>query len=272
MPSPKPPKTRPRPRPKSDTSWENSSRWYDEVVGEDGSYYHQNVILPILVNQMSTASDSRILDLGCGQGILARQLKKFESYQGYDLSEALVGKARTASTDKRIQFAVQDCTRLEEKRQNYFTHAVMLLSLQNMEDPASALQKASEALAPGGRLFLVLNHPCFRIPRQSSWVIDEGTQERARKLRRYMNPLKIPITTHPGKGQKSSVTWSFHRPVSFYVQEMNRAGLLISDMQEWVSDKSSGKVGRTARMENLSRQEFPLFLFLEGTKLERKSQ
>ena len=37
-----------------------------------------------------------------------------------------------------------------------------------------ALASAAWALRPGGRLALLLTHPCFRIPRQSGWGWDEG--------------------------------------------------------------------------------------------------
>ena len=45
---------------------------------------------------------------------------------------------------------------------------------------------------------------------------------------------------------------------------LQQAGFVIQLIEEWGSDKSS--VGSAARMENRSRQEFPLFLALKAIK------
>jgi hypothetical protein len=43
---------------------------------------------------------------------------------------------------------------------------------------------AAWALQPGGRLVLLLTHPCFRIPRQSNWDWDQGSRLRYRRVDR----------------------------------------------------------------------------------------
>lgn len=49
-----------------------------------------------------------------------------------------------------------------------FSHAFVILALQNMEEGEKAIQNGAKHLRKGGKLFVVLNHPCYRIPRQSS--------------------------------------------------------------------------------------------------------
>jgi len=114
----------------------------------------------------------------------------------------------------------------------------------------------------------VLNHPAFRIPRQSGWGINEKTKQQYRWVNRYSTPLKIPIDMNPGqKNQKSSgqTTWSFHRSLQDYVSMLVKAGFVITGLEEWSSDKESE--GKAARMENRARQEFPLFLTLIASKI-----
>lgn len=94
----------------------------------------------------------------------------------------------------------------------------MILSLQNMEDPFSALKNVGSHLDGGGKLVIVMNHPCFRIPRQTHWGVDEGKKLQYRRLDMYMSDLKIPIHAKPSKGKKSEVTWSFHHPLSAYME------------------------------------------------------
>ncbi|MBW7876295.1 MAG: class I SAM-dependent methyltransferase [Candidatus Cloacimonetes bacterium] len=256
-------------KPNPSTSWEKSSSWYDKTVGDKGHHYHQNVILPKLLEKMNLGREPgpSVLDLGCGQGILARSIPKASNYTGIDLSPSLIQQAKRNTVGKFREFLVADATKPLPVDQK-FTHAVMLLSLQNMEYQQRAIRNLGNCLLPGGEVFLVLNHPCFRIPRQSSWETDPQNSLRYRRINRYKSPMRIPIQTHPGQGEDSPSTWSFHHPIEDYIKWLVAAGCLISDCEEWVSDKSSGSGGKTVKMENMSREEFPLFLFLQAKKIE----
>ncbi len=79
-----------------------------------------------------------------------------------------------------------------------------------------------------------------------------------------MTHLEIPIAAHPGHGEKSEVTWSYHSPLSEYVNNLSEHKFVIEKLEEWVSDKHS--VGDAARMENRARKEFPLFMALLARK------
>jgi len=239
------------------TSWESSAKWYDEAVGEKGHYYHEHVILPNLLKIMGLNLKSKVLDVACGQGILARHIPKGIPYFGIDISPTLIQSAKEKADKKLHRFQVMDATKPISLSEKDFTHATIILALQNIADPLQVLKNIEKHLAPGGKLFIVLNHPCFRIPRQSSWGIDEAKKLQYRRVDCYLSPLQIPIQTHPGKKDEIQ-TLSFHHPLSSYTKWMKEAGLVIEEMEEWISDKIS--TGTKARMENRARTEFPLFL------------
>jgi ubiquinone/menaquinone biosynthesis C-methylase UbiE len=179
---------------------------------------------------------------------------------GLDLSPSLIKEAQKLS---RHEFKVANVSKPLPSPSRKFSHAAVILALQNIEHPETALKNASAYLVPGGRLLIVLNHPCFRIPRQSSWGIDPQNKLEYRRINRYLSPLKIPVTTNPGN-PNSAVTWSFHNSLSSYFQFLKNSGFVITDLEEWASDKAS--VGRTAKMENRARSEFPLFLAILAKK------
>lgn len=241
------------------TSWETSSSWYDKIVGEKGHYYHQHVIIPGALKLLQMKPGSRLLDLACGQGVLARNLPSGVEYVGVDASPSLIQEAKKKSGHR---FIVGDAS--QPLNEGKFSHASIILALQNIEDGKAVLNNASASLEPGGKCLVVLNHPCFRIPRQSSWGVDDAKKLQYRRIDRYLTPLKIPIQTHPGK-QESEETWTFHHPLSTYAKWMAESGLAIETIEEWVSDKKS--TGANARMENRSREEFPLFLAILSRKL-----
>lgn len=243
----------------TNTSWEKSSKWYAKSVGNRGQYYHQHIVIPNSLKLLSLYSNSSLIDLACGQGILARSIPKNTKYLGLDVSSSLINEAKKIS---KHEFAVVDVAKkinINEK----FSHAAIILSLQNIENQEQVIENALNLLESKGKLLMVLNHPAFRIPRQSSWEIDPQNKLEYRRINRYLSPLKIPISTHPGE-QNSPITWSFHHPLSHYFSLLKKYNFVVTDLEEWASDKESR--GKNSKMENKARSEFPLFLAILAKK------
>ena len=245
-------------------TWDSSEQWYSHCVGEKGHYYHQSVVLPGALRLLKLQEGDSLLDLGCGQGVLARHLKDGIEYAGVDSSKELVASARKLTARKNCQFAVGDTAEPLPFEKQDFDAACFILSLQNMEQPWAAIANAGKHLRKGGKLLIVLNHPSFRIPRQSGWGIDEAAKLQYRRVNVYMSAQKIPIQTSPGKGDRSAVTYSYHYPLSDYAKWLAKEGFSISAIEEWVSDKKSE--GAKAKMEDRARREIPLFMALLTTR------
>jgi len=251
-------------QPKKETSWSRVSDWYDRIVGKEGHYYHKELIIPNLLNMLTFDSKSRLVDLGSGQGILARSLPEEVDYVGLEISSALLKAAKSYDRNKKHRYVQADLTaKWPLQKGQCFTHAVSILALQNIEDPEKVFEELSYYMEEGGRAIFVLNHPYYRIPRQSRWNFDEKSQRQSREVFSYMTPQRIPIITHPGKDQ--SATWSFHNPLSSYTKMGAKNGFLIETIEEWCSPKKS--TGRAAKWENRARKEFPLFMTIVFRKV-----
>jgi len=253
----------------SPTSWQKVGKWYNESVGETGHYYHQSIIIPNVLKLLnfSESLSNCVLDLACGQGVLSRHLPPHVSYFGVDAAASLIDAAKQYRHPNIHQFLQADITQKLLLKHPPFTHATLILALQNIENPLAVFKNANHHLQPGASFVIVLNHPCFRIPRQSSWKIDEENKIQYRRIDRYMSPMKIPIQAHPSKGKQSAQSVSFHYPLADFSRWLNEAGFTIDLIEEWCSDKVSE--GGAAKMENRSRQEFPLFMALLARKKER---
>lgn len=247
------------------TTWQQVSKWYNESVGEEGHYYHQHIIIPGVIRLLKLKAGDALLDLACGQGVLARHLPQGVNYLGIDISPGLIRAATQHSRKPQHRFQVADLTK-KLKLETPFSHAAIILALQNMADPLAVLKNAASGLGKNGQLLIVLNHPCFRVPRQSSWQIDEQKKWQFRRVDRYFKPMEIPIQMHPGAGQASEQTISFHHPLSSYFHWLSEAGFVVENMEEWCSNKES--TGKNAKMENRTREEFPLFLCLICRKMK----
>ncbi len=250
------------PKDSKDTSWNKVGDWYNKITGDAGHYYHKHVVMPGVYRLLGLKKDDNVLDIGCGQGILERSIPKDVSYLGVDKAETMIDAASHRSGNPLHTFRELDAMRPLPVPEQSFSHVAIVLALQNMRDPEVVISHIPGYLKPDGKLVIVLNHPAFRIPRHSSWENDVTNKIQYRRINRYMSPLEIPITAHPGK-RHSDVTWSFHHPISYYVDALAKAGFVIEKMEEWTSDKES--VGAAAFSENRARAEFPLFLAIKAS-------
>lgn len=249
------------------SSWEPVEKWYQGSVGEEGHYYHQHIVIPGVMRLLAfnPKQKNSVLDLACGPGVLARHLPNEIEYTGVDISPSLIKSAKSMDRNPHHKYLVADATKTLPLEKSDFTHAAIVLAIQNMEFPKLAFQNASHHLVKGGHLIIAMNHPCFRIPRQSSWKVDEEQKIQYRRIDRYSSPLNVPIQAHPSKGEQSASTWSFHFPLAAYSSWLFEAGFAIELIEEWHSDKVS--TGKAAKMENRSRSEIPMFMGLRAIKL-----
>jgi ubiquinone/menaquinone biosynthesis C-methylase UbiE len=242
--------------------------WYNKITHEgQGHYYHQHVVIPgvlrlLELNSQFKINNLKLLDLACGNGVLAKSIPDDIEYTGIDIAPALIKEAQRTDQNPKHKYLIADITKpLTIPRD--FSHATIILALQNIQNPQKALQNASAHLLTGSVLVIVFNHPAFRIPRQSSWGIDEGRKIQYRRIDKYLSPMEIPINMNPSD-RNSPITMSYHFPLSDYSKMLKEAGFLIEEIEEWTSDKESE--GRAGRMENRSRAEIPLFMAIVATK------
>ena len=258
-------KSKDRPRRDNDkSSWQGVSSWYSKSTEGKGHYYHEHVVIPGVLRLLNLKNDSKLLDLGSGSGVLGRATPKDVRYLGVDLSDSLTRDAGRQDRNITHKYLTADVTK-RLSIDTDFTHATLILSLQNMQDGDRAIENASKHLVKNGTLVIVLNHPVLRIPRQTSWEINPQTKIQYRRIDRYLNPMEIPVSMNPGQ-KNSPTTWSYHHSISDYSKMLNKSGFVIELIEEWTSDKES--VGKASKMENRARSEFPLFMAIRAKKIQ----
>lgn len=243
----------------SKQSWNNVSGWYNNIVGQKGHYYHQHLVISNVLKLLDLGENEGLLDVACGNGLLARNIPSFVQYTGVDSADRLISEAIKADNNTNHKYLVADVSKVENFPTGSFSKAALILALQNISNPSQTLINIGKALIKGGKLVVVINHPCFRIPRQSRWEIDIENKLQSRNISSYMSYLEIPINIHPGE-KKGPVVWEYHVPLSEYFNMFIKAGLVVLKIEEWISDKKSQ--GRAAKMEDRARREIPMFMAL----------
>jgi len=203
-------------------AWERNAEWWQREFtgGADPEYEEQ--ILPLVDRHLGSAR--RVLDIGCGEGQIARRLAR----QGVDV----VGLDPTSSQVVEAQHRgagpvyAQSSAELLPVRSGGFDAVVMCLVLEHLDPFEPAIHEIARVLEPGGRFVLMLNHPLLQTP-GSGWIDDHILEEQYWRVGPYLRDDARMEEVAPG------VELPFmHRPLSRYVQVMGEVGLLIDHMEE----------------------------------------
>jgi SAM-dependent methyltransferase len=241
------------------TSWDPIARWYNGWVGKRGSRYHRLAALPTVLRLAELQAGERLLDLGCGQGVLAPHVLRAKAgYVGVDASRRLLALAHRHH-GPQARFIHGDAAELATLGVDpeSFDVAVFMLSIQDMQPLEQVLRAAGQALKRSGRLILFMVHPCFRVPRGSGWGFDVARKLSYRRVERYLRETAVPMKAYAevtplAKG----TTVSFHRPLMTYVNALAASGLLLDRLEE-LPDPVKGEG---------SKADIPLFLALRARK------
>jgi SAM-dependent methyltransferase len=111
-------------------------------------HYYPNVLRAL------PESAARVLDVGCGDGILARQLgAKVPQVLGLDRSGHVLAAAVAADDGTGVRYLQADVQKAPLQPE-CFDAVVSVAALHHM-DPAAALGSMRDLLRPGGRLFVI---------------------------------------------------------------------------------------------------------------------
>jgi len=247
------------------TSWGKVANWYDNLLEQEENTYQKTLILPNLLRLLEIKKGETILDLACGQGFFARSFKKEGTKViGVDISEELIALAKTHSSPS-VDYRVSSADNLSFLKNRTIDKVVITLALQNIENVHGVLKESNRVLKDHGKLFIVLNHPSFRIPKESSWGWDGARKIQYRRIDSYLTESKIKIQMHPGD-KPNETTWTFHQPLQFYFKMLNKYGFCVSRLEEWNSNKIS-EPGPRKDAEDKARKEIPMFLFIESVMM-----
>ncbi len=252
-----------------DRGWDPVASWYDKLVGESGSDYHRNVILPAALRMLAPRQGEAVIDICCGQGVLIRPLLEagVARITGVDASPRLIEAAKSRhGGDRRVALLVADaCAPDAAWADGSHDAATCIMAVHDVPDIAALFANACSALKSGGRLIAVFMHPCFRIPRKTHWGWDPDQKIQFRRLDSYATPLEIPIVTHPGR-DTGERTHFHHRPLAELISALGNAGLGVISCEELYSHRRSQAAGPFSKAEHAAAEEFPLFLALGAVR------
>jgi 2-polyprenyl-3-methyl-5-hydroxy-6-metoxy-1,4-benzoquinol methylase len=122
-------------------------------MAEDGRWNHNIHYHRVILDAVPAGAD-RALDVGCGEGTLARALKApVPNVTGIDLDEASIEQARAHPDSEGIEFVVGDALTYPFPFDT-FDVVTAVASVHHM-DASEALRRLRDLVAPGGVLAIV---------------------------------------------------------------------------------------------------------------------
>ncbi len=187
------------------TGWE--AKYYDELLDFVTLFQYGKFIRNLMWKETSVTPDSRVAELGVGNGrnaiLLAQRVKEVV---GFDISPDMLEKARKKTEKYRnIRIVEKDIReKFEEEYENYFDAALIALAFHGFrdEDKEKIFENVKYILKPGGKFYILdYNQMDYsRAPFYFKILIDKFECPLAEKFLSY--PLKDMAEKHGFKMRK----------------------------------------------------------------------
>ncbi len=235
--------------------WEEHAAWWIEgfTEGADPEYVEQ--ILPLAAAEL--AGMGRVLDVGCGDGQIARLAASLGSDLVIGVDPTWNQVAVAAQRGGGVHVARARAHELPLAAGS-FDAVVACLVFEHIEDVDDAIAEVARVLAPGGRFCFFLNHPLLQTP-GSGWIDDQvlDPPEQYWRIGPYLvEDLSIEEV------EKDIFIPFIHRPLSRYVNALIDNGLTLERMLE--PAPPPGFLARAAEYEAAA--SIPRLLYLRAVK------
>jgi SAM-dependent methyltransferase len=204
--------------------WDAHAQWWKRTFVDGADPEYAGEILPLVVAELGGCR--RVLDVGCGEGQVARALAAEPCEQvvvGIDPSWRQLSNGVVAGGGVRYLQGQGECLPFADRT---FDGICCCLAIEHSEDGDALLGEVARVLAPGGRFLLLVNHPMYQGP-ASGFVDDQILGERYWRVGPYLNEgvtveevdvgIEIPF---------------FHRPLSRYLNPLAALDVLLVAMFE----------------------------------------
>ncbi len=129
--------------------------WWDPK-GEMGTLHTINPLRTKFITENLDITNCKILDVGCGGGILSEALAKAGAQvTGIDLSEESLKAARVHAKEQglKINYLYESIEQVAEKHAGEFDVITCMEMLEHVPDPNKTISACSHLLKPGGHAF-----------------------------------------------------------------------------------------------------------------------
>lgn len=151
------PKVDTLPSPADQKLQQEFNQWATAGRGDEMEDHHSDITDQTLA-LMNLQSNDRVLDLGCGTGWASRRLARVAAeVVGLDVADEMLRRAEQSSSSyKNIRYLWGSAESIPAA-DHYFSKVLSVESFYYYADQGKALDELRRVLAPGGKLFILIN-------------------------------------------------------------------------------------------------------------------
>jgi ubiquinone/menaquinone biosynthesis C-methylase UbiE len=204
--------------------WDEHAQWWIDgfTNGADPEYEEQ--IIPLALEEL--VGRQTVLDVGCGDGQIARALaRQGSTVLGIDPTQRHVDVATERGGGPTYLLGSASELPVPDQSQDA---VVACLVFEHIDDMDSAVAEVSRVLKTGGQFSFFLNHPLLQTP-GSGWIDDHiiDPPEQYWRIGPYL------VETESVEEVERGVYIRFiHRPLSRYINALIAHGLTVERMLE----------------------------------------
>ena len=215
--------------PPRSSRWDANASFWVQIIRERRDKYRNELTDPAMLQAIGDPEGLDVLDAGCGEGYLSRILaRQGATVTGIDFSANLIEAARAESLNDILSVSFDVGTVDDLPYEDEAFDLVVCNHLMNdLRDPGKAIAQFSHVLRSGGRLIVLMLHPCFYNRHAERDQTTNGLLASS-----YFDVRSIEQAFEVDGLSSPAANTAWFRPLEYYAQELSRAGFAITNLVE----------------------------------------
>jgi 2-polyprenyl-3-methyl-5-hydroxy-6-metoxy-1,4-benzoquinol methylase len=238
-------------------SYAINAEFWVKIIREHLDRFRTELTDETVFRAIGQCNGLRVLDVGCGEGYLSRELASSgANVTGLDTSDALI-HAATAEAHRLtlpVKYYVAGVEAIPED-DHTFDIVVCNHVMTDVADPGPALKEIGRVTKTGGKLVILMLHPCFYTGNIDGRGGRDVSVASYFSTRLVTQQFRVAGINSPGEVRNT------FRPLEQYMSALFEAGFVLTDLSE--PHPTAEQLRDQWWQDNFTR---PLFLLLEGER------